>query len=44
VKHHLILEYNINLAFLVLLKAEGRAIHDHPVIRTLPRDWICCDH
>ena len=32
VKHHLVLEYNINLAFLVLLKTEGRAIQSHPVI------------
>ena len=31
-KMHLILEYDINLAFLALLKAEGKPLLNHPVV------------
>ena len=34
-KYHLLLDYNINLTFFLLLKTEGRSIIGHPVLERL---------
>eukprot|EP00042_Codosiga_hollandica_P006982 m.16651 g.16651 ORF g.16651 m.16651 type:complete len:295 (+) comp28546_c0_seq1:6481-7365(+) len=34
-KHEVLLEYNIHLAFFMLLKVEGKSVEDHPVIERL---------
>lgn len=43
VKNHLMLSYCINICFYLLLKAEGKQVKDHPVIKQLTTTRVMLD-